>query len=223
MKILTIIKSWMDTLMRIIDNGKFFINPQKWMYLLCGLLAFVIPIVVTFIIIANADNFLSFGDSAWKKFVGYLGILLYFIYMYLMAYLVYLFWKSRIRNIDAYVKVGDNIVANPLFGHYIKCGGECLGMYIGLMPPVGGVLFYIYLMLTGSRAFYHDGNFLKYLVLFILFMCGCILLAWWVVFFFRFISERITLLPQVANDVRDLGDIHRAAVMLEEIKANEED
>jgi len=222
MNVLSLIKNWMYALMRIIDNGKFFIKPQKWVYFLFGILAFVVPLVVTYLIYDSFDDFIGPLDSGWDKFVGFVGITLFFIYLYLTAFLIFFFWKSRIANIDAHVKVGDNIVAIPLWAHAIKSYGECLGMYIGLLPPVGGALLYLFCLLTGEMDFYHDWLFLIYLLAWILLTVASVYLAWIVISFFRFISECISIRPQIANDVRDLGDIHRAAVMPEENKQSEE-
>lgn len=216
MNVITLIKDWMYALMRTIDNGSIFIKPQKWVYFLYGILAFVFPILVTIWIFDEGDVYFRYSEIFWTKFVAIIAIALFIVYMYLIAYLVFLFWKSRIANIDAHVKVGDNIVAMPLFSHLIKSIGECIGVYVGLLPPVGGALFYLFTLLTGEMDFYHDWHFIGYLLLWALMSFLCVLVAWFIVFLFRFFSERITLLPQIANDVRDLGDIHRAAVMPEE-------
>ena len=230
--------------MRLIDNGKFFIKPQKWWYFLLGVLAFVIPLLVTYklgemaidtfrtsrevynselegAIVRKAVEESGFKET-WKGIVGVIGIILFLIYQYVIAFVIFYFWKSRIKNLDSHVKVGDNIVALPLLAHSVKCIGEVLGVYIGLIPPVAGIFLYIFCLLTGENDFYKEWNFVLYLLMLALAIVVCIMLAWFIIFIFRVFSERITLRPQIANDVRDMGDIHRAAVMQEETKNIEE-
>lgn len=224
--------------MRLIDNGKFFIKPQKWWYFIFGLAAFIFPLIVTYLLVDQAIDVFRIGHKVydsdlggaivrdavekssfkdvWRGIVGVIGIILFLIYQYVVAFLFFYFWKSRIKNLDSHVKVGDNIVALPLMAHSVKCMGEVLGVYIGLIPPVAGIFLYIFFLLTGEYDFYHDWNFLKYLIVLAVAIVVCFMLAWGIIFLFRVISERITLRPQIANDVRDMGDIHRAAVMQEE-------
>lgn len=210
MEIFGSFKELSNSLMRNVDNGRFFIKPQKWLYFINGIIAFIFPLVVTYLIIDNKDLKYMFENSTWNKFVGILAIILFLVFMYYTAYITFLFWVSRMNNIDVHVKEGDNMVAIPLYAHYIQSYGEFLALNIGLIPSVGAVLLYLFLLLTGEANFYHDRHFLTYFLILVLVIIALVVGAWAIAFISHFISECIRVIAQIANDLRDVRDIHHS-------------
>jgi hypothetical protein len=131
---------------------------------------------------------------------------------------MYFFWKDRCRKMNQAVRVGDQIVALPLWAHLNQSLGESLGVYIGIVPSIGGILLYIWGLLTGFEYLDLFGNnimqtiFISLLAL-AAFILVNIFIGFVIVLISHFISESIKISAQIANDVRDLGDIHRAATM----------
>lgn len=205
-----------DKLLQGIDNGKYLIIPFKWLYMLHAIIGFILPAGYAYFLykLFDEDMFKYYmGDATWTKLVGFVFLFVFLAFLILIAYLVYLFWADRCQKIDNEVHVGDKIVAVPLFANYFQCVGDCYGVLIGIVPPMGAMLLYLFFALTGEMYFYSDGNFAKVFLAWVAFTLGCAFIGYIVVLISHFTSERIKLYAQIANDVRDLGDIHRAATM----------
>ena len=90
-----------------------------------------------------------------------------------------------------------------------------MGLLLGLIPAIGVVMVYIWQVLSGFHQFDFFDNFIKNLfggLLATIFAAAAsCLVGYAIVFLFRWMGELMRLRAQVANDVRDLGDIHRAA------------
>ena len=135
---------------------------------------------------------------------------------------IQLFWFHRCKKIDQVVKVGDQIVAIPLFSHFVQSLGEMYGLSVAVVTPVLIIILYLFGVLTGVDALGATGgdNYLLIILLGLLFVIiysvVSIIVGFLIVLITHFISEIIKLPAQIANDVRDLGDIHRAATMTNE-------
>lgn len=212
------IGTYLEKLLGWIDNGSFFISPMKWIYTVFAYLSFIPPFLLVYFIFELSDEGLFKYMSGWSKFTAYLFCLIFLAVVVFAAFLMYYFWKNRCKKIDQAVRVGDQIVALPLWAHFNQSLGESLGVYIGIVPSIAGVLIYIWGLLTGFEYLNMFGNnilqtiFISLLAL-VAFILANILIGFVIVIVSHFISECIKLSAQIANDVRDLADIHRAATM----------
>ena len=95
-----------------------------------------------------------------------------------------------------------------------------------MIPPMGATLFYLWGVITGFKyiePYAETDDIIKMLLLglliLVIFIFICLLLSYIVILIAHFIGESIRVRAQIANDVRDLGDIHRAATLLREAEA----
>lgn len=214
-----IINVYLSKILSLIDNGKFFIIPMKWIYKLFSILAFVLPLVVLFFIYQLFDSGMLKYAEGWTKFVAVVFCILFFVTMLGVAYANFLFWQSRCKKIDHIVKVGDQVVAIPLYSNLIQNSGEIWGINVAVVGPVLSLLVYLFTVFTGANAMGMGGSdnyFLLIiigLVTLIIYTIISIIIGFLIVLIFRFIAESIRLVAQIANDARDMGDILRAATM----------
>ena len=214
-----IINVYLSKLLAWIDNGKFFIIPMKWIYKLLSFLVFILPLVVLFMIYQLFDSGMLKYAEGWTKFVAVVFSLLFFVAVLAMAYVNFRFWQSRCKKIDQVVKVGDQVVAIPLYSNLIQNAGEIWGIYIAVVGPTYFFLIYLFTVFTGADVMGwggRDNYFLLIiigLIMMILFTALSIIIGFLTVLIFRFIAESIKLVAQIANDARDMGDILRAATM----------
>lgn len=212
----------LEKLLSWIDNGSFFISPMKWIYMVFAYLSFIPPFILVYFIFELSDEGLFKYMSGWSKFTAYLFCIIFLAVVVIAAIIMFFFWKDRCKKINQAVRVGDQIVALPLWAHLNQSIGESLGVYIGIVPSIAGILIYIWGLLTGFEYLNMFGNnilqtiFISLLAL-AAFIIANIFIGFVIVLISHFISESIKLSAQIANDVRDLGDIHRAATM----KSNE--
>ena len=215
MNFFSFIKRSFYKLLSWIDNGKFFIKPTKWGYTILAWLSILLPIAACVFIYQAYDGQVFGYVEGWEKFSLVLLSIFFFIFVCVAAYLNYLFWIHRRSAIDSTVKVGDQIVVIPVFAHFLQSWGESMGLLLGLIPAIGVVMVFIWQVLSGFHQFDLFDNYIKNffggLVVTILAVAACCLVGYSIVFLNRWMGELMRLRAQVANDVRDLGDIHRAA------------
>lgn len=218
------IKLFMSKLLSWIDNGKFFIHPMKWLYVVFAYLSFAQALVVIGIVYNWVESILRYMEG-WTKFSGYFLFFLFCVLVLVAGLLLYFFWMDRSKKVTRVVNEGDQIVAMPVSAHLLQSFGESYGISIAIVPSLGGVLFYLWSLLTGFTMFspfgsIEFGDFMKYflggLLMLAAFIVVCLLIGYCHILLFHFISESIRCRAQIANDVRDLGDIHRAATLVNE-------
>ncbi|MBQ9287710.1 MAG: hypothetical protein IJ212_04700 [Bacteroidaceae bacterium] len=215
---INVIKTGLNTLLSWIDSGNFFKKPMKVLYMITGYLSFLLPIalLVAFFnfkdIIEDFTSIKSLVDDGWPAFLYMIFIILFFIILFLLSYINFLFWKNRSEKLESLVKTGDQIVVIPVWADYVQSTGEVWGIFWGIVPSITAILALVFYILSG--AIFEDNFLLNLLVsvigcaLFILFwvICGFI-----IILMSHFIGESMRLKAQMANDIRDIGDIARAA------------
>lgn len=205
-----------------IDNGKFFILPMKGIYYLLSVLPFLWLIVLPYLYYQAFDSGMLTYANAWTKIVGVLFMIVFYVFVLAVCIFNFYFWFHRCKKIDHVVKVGDQIVAIPLFSHFVQSLGEMYGLSVAVVTPVLIIILYLFGVLTGVDALGATGgdNYLLIILLGLLFVIiysvVSIIVGFLIVLITHFLSEIIKLPAQIANDVRDLGDIHRAATMTNE-------
>jgi len=213
----------MTKLLSLIDSGKFFIQPMRWLYILFAYLSFVPALFILYWLYdTGIDGGLQYAKG-WVKFSGYLFCFIFAVFVIIAAILMFYFWMNRSQKVVRDVNEGDQIVAMPIWAHFIQSIFESSGVYIGIIPPFGAALFYLWSVFTGFKyiiPFSEFGDIIKMffvgLVALAFFTLICLLMSYIVILLAHYIGESIRVRAQIANDVRDLGDIHRAATMIYE-------
>ena len=139
-----IIGVYLSKLLSLIDNGKFFIIPMKWIYKILSVLIFIVPIIVLYKIIQLFDTGIFEYMGGWNKFVAVVVCVLFFVSVLALAYVNFRFWQSRCKKIDHVVKVGDQVVAVPLYSNLLQNIGEVWGINIAIVGPVFYFLAFFY-------------------------------------------------------------------------------
>ena len=211
-----LIKQYVDRLLQYIDSGRFFQSPIKVFYILIGVSTFLpvfLPIVLLFI--PQVHYFIS-SQGTWPTIVSYLGVLVLIVYFLVLGFFGFFYWRNRQRDLYATVRVGDKIKAIPVCAHIIRCLGEWNGVYLFVSTMGAYLILYVLALISGG------GDFEGFLIILfggllaIPLLCLILfLISYSIILSAHAISERLLIKAIVANNVSDLGDIHRAAVMPE--------
>lgn len=204
--------------LRFIDNGKILINPLKWWFVVKAVLPFILPVAF---LIGAIVAIVEVSDYA-----GVFDIILAIIFTLLAAavlavvcYLNFLFWMDRKRRIDSEVKVGDRIVAIPLCAYNVECNGVCAGVFTAVIPSLGAIYLFLLSLCIGGRflPFKFAGMAgVAGIFVVILVIAGAVVLGWFTIMVSKLMAESMKMFAQMTNDLRDVADIGRAAVMPEQ-------
>lgn len=185
-------------------------------YILIGVSTFLpvfLPIVLLFI--PQVHYFIS-SQGTWPTIVSYLGVLVLIVYFLVLGFFGFFYWRNRQRDLYATVRVGDKIKAIPVCAHIIRCLGEWNGVYLFVSTMGAYLILYVLALISGG------GDFEGFLIILfggllaIPLLCLILfLISYSIILSAHAISERLLIKAIVANNVSDLGDIHRAAVMPE--------
>lgn len=211
-----LIKQYVDRLLQYIDSGRFFRSPIKVFYILIGVSTFLpvfLPIVLLFI--PQVHYFIS-SQGTWPTIVSYLGVLVLIVYFLALGFFGFFYWRNRQRDLYATVRVGDKIKAIPVCAHIIRSLGEWNGIYLFVSTMGAYLILYVLALISGG------GDFEGFLIILFggllaipLLCLALFLISYPIILSAHAISERLLIRALVANNVSDLGDIHRAAVMPE--------
>lgn len=211
-----LIKQYVDRLLQYIDSGRFFRSPIKVFYILIGVTTFLpvfLPIVLLFI--PQVHYFIS-SLGTWPTIVSYLGVLVLIVYFLALGFFGFFYWRNRQRDLYATVRVGDKIKAIPVCAHIIRSLGEWNGIYLFVSTMGAYLILYVLALISGG------GDFEGFLIILFggllaipLLCLALFLISYPIILSAHAISERLLIRALVANNVSDLGDIHRAAVMPE--------
>lgn len=216
---MNLIKHYLEQYLGYIDDGRFFREPLKILYIIFGILPVSVPLFYLYTLVDDWDSMVGYSEG-WTKFTIVVAVLLIFVWLLAMAYCAFVYWMQRKNDLHHTIRVGEKIVAIPTLAHVVKCMGESYALVISLSVVGVYVILYVVSFLNGFSFFYYDptvGEFLKCavlgIVLFAVLLLGLFVFSYFVVLGAHTISEKLLVKAMIANDVRDLGDIHRAAVM----------
>lgn len=211
-----LIKQYVDRLLQYIDSGRFFRSPIKVFYILIGVSTFLpvlLPIALLFI--PQIHYFID-SQGGWTTVVCYFGVLVLIVYFLMLGFFGFFYWRNRQRDLYSTVRIGDKIKAIPVCAHIIRSLGEWNGVYLFVSTMGAYLIIYILALFTGGGSIemfliiLFGGLLLIPLVGLVLF-----LISYPIILTAHAISERLLIRAIVANNVSDLDDIHRAAVMPE--------
>ena len=220
------IKFCMTKFLSLIDSGRFFIHPMSWLYIVFACLSFVPALLILYYMYEEGIDGILRHTEGWIKFSGYLFCFLFALFVIVTAILMFYYWMNRSHKVAHIVNEGDQIVAMPVWAHFVQSLLESSGVYIALIPPMGATLLYLWGVITGFKyiePYAEAGDIFKFFLIGLLalaiFIFICLLLSYIIILIAHYIGESIRVRAQIANDVRDLGDIHRAATLLREAEA----
>lgn len=219
---MNIIKELIDKFMRTVDNGLFFREPMKWLYFFFGAVAFL----PAFAFLIATIYFIKFNYyTSWEIFTFVVNIICVFTFLLALGYLGWSFWSNRRRDLQQVVRIGDRINAIPIVAHYIQSVGEATFVFLFIAPIGTYIITFIIGLLNGFSIFgvrYLDvENYFKAFFALILVFIGLVIglfgICYLGILFTHFITEKMRIKAQLANDLRDVADIQRAAILPEEM------
>lgn len=220
------IKFCMTKLLSLIDSGRFFTRPMRWLYVFFAILSLVPTVLILYYLYEEGVDSILKHMEGWAKFSGYLFCIIFALYVIVAGILMFYYWMDRSCKVTQIVNDGDQIVAMPVWAHFVQSLMESWGVYTCLVPPIGVFLLYLWGLVSGFQVVnghFEFGDYIKTLfvgiVVLAIFIFVCFLLSYIIILLAHFIGESIRVRAQIANDVRDLGDIHRAATILRDIEA----
>lgn len=194
--------TFLNPLLGYIDNGRFFREPFRWLYVLFAVLNLLFPIYI----LAQAidKDFFKFADGKLT-----FAFILIFLILCAGAWGSYLLWMNRKNKLKEVVKDDHEFIAIPAMSHLTQTAGEWLGLYIGVI----GTLCSLIIMLFA-------GNELSYIlpipsgIFFIMPVYGFL-----IVVFARLLAELYRALAVIANNTKKLA---KPETRLEDIEDIEE-
>lgn len=129
--------SFLDPVWRYIDNGSFFREPFRWLYIAIAALNLLFPFVVIF---------LSVESGIFKYMPGgaIFAFVLVFILLLALGAMSFLLWMNRQKKLKEMSHETNEFVAIPMVSHFIQTLGEWMGFYIGIFGCVASLLFMLF-------------------------------------------------------------------------------
>lgn len=129
--------AFLDPVWRYIDNGSFFRDPFRWLYIAIAVLNLLFPLVVIFGAI---------GSGVFKYMPGgaIFAFVLIFILMLALGAMSFLLWMNRQKKLKELLHKDNEFVAIPMVSHFIQTLGEWMGFYIGIFGCVASLLFMLF-------------------------------------------------------------------------------
>ncbi|WP_291529927.1 hypothetical protein [Bacteroides sp. UBA939] len=129
--------TFLNPLLGYIDNGHFFREPFRWLYVIFAVLNLLFPIFVLVQAI-NADFF----KYAEGKII--FAFILIFIILCAGAWASYLFWMNRKDKLKESIEEDNEFVAIPVVSHLTQTVGEWFGLYIGVIGTLCALIIFIF-------------------------------------------------------------------------------
>lgn len=195
--------TFLDPMLGYIDNGRFFREPFRWLYVIFAILNLLFPIAVLVKIID-----MQFFRYAEGKAI--FAFILIFIILCIGAWGSYLLWINRKNKLKEVIQEDNEFVAIPVVSHLTQTIGEWLGLYIGVIGTLCSLIVALF-----------AANELKYVmpvstgIFFLMPIYGFL-----IVVFARLLAELYRALAVIANNTKKLTK--QEARVLEDIEDIEE-
>ena len=129
--------TFLDPLLGYIDNGRFFREPFRWLYVIFAVLNLLFPIFILAKVIE-----MDFFKYAEGKLI--LAFILLFIILCAGAWGSYLLWMNRKNKLKEAIQEENEFIAIPVASHLTQTMGEWLGLYIGVIGTLCSVVIAIF-------------------------------------------------------------------------------
>ncbi len=199
------VKTWVDKVVGTVDNGKFFREPVVFLYRVIGVVSFLLTLAVPFFL-AGQRGMLGkiFSEATINMIVLVLAALA-------MGFFSMMVWINRSNKLRTRIATGNDIVVIPLIADMVQTNGECTGFAIMVMSSVFGVFFGFI-----GQIFLDPRHYFAVLLCSLGITAALVLIGYGFVCLGHFFGENLRALAVITNNVRDLGDIHRAKAKQEE-------
>lgn len=198
--------TFLDPLLGYIDNGRFFREPFRWLYVIFAVLNLLFPIAILVIVIDT--GFFKFAEGK-----AIFAFILIFIILCGGAWGSYLLWMNRKNKLKEVIQEDNEFIAIPVVSHLTQTVGEWLGLYIGVV----GTLCSLIIALLAA-------NELQYVmpvstgIFFLMPIYGFL-----IVVFARLLAELYRALAVIANNTKKLTKTEaKTEAKLEDIEDIEE-
>lgn len=118
--------TFLDPLLGYIDNGRFFREPFRWLYVIFAVLNLLFPIAILVKVIDT--RFFKFAEGK-----AIFAFILIFIILCGGAWGSYLLWMNRKNKLKEVIQEDNEFIAIPVVSHLTQTVGEWLGLYIGVV------------------------------------------------------------------------------------------
>ena len=118
--------TFLAPLLGYIDNGRFFREPFRWLYVIFAVLNLLFPIAILVKVIDT--GFFKFAEGK-----AIFAFILIFIILCGGAWASYLLWMNRKNKLKEVIQEDNEFIAIPVVSHLTQTVGEWLGLYIGVV------------------------------------------------------------------------------------------
>lgn len=202
-------KRVIDKITSIVDGADFYREPVVFLYRVIGVANLLPFFALVYFLFFDEDGFGFFWRSMAGNFINKLVFLI--IFALATAYSL-LFWINRSNSLRAKVQNGSDIIVIPIVADFVQTVAEWYGLLIAIFAPIVLIYFGVIgqLFMSGGTGYFY----------FLLGAIGLIIvseiIAYVIISVGHFLAENMRAIATIANNVRDLGDIHRAATMAPE-------
>jgi len=187
--------SFIRPFLALIDRGQLFRKPFSWLYLLIAGLNLLLPLIL-FIKLIDV----GFLDADAKSIIS---IFLFWLVIVFLSWVSFQLWFDRSKKVLKVSLDEDDLVATPVFSHFIQTFGEWLGVWVG----VGGGLFALlltlllggeaYMSISGRGIFPGLSSFDGPIFILLMPIYGFLIIV-----FSRFLAEQFRAIASIANNTR---------------------
>ena len=180
--------TFLDPLLGYIDNGRFFREPFRWLYVIFAVLNLLFPIAILVKVIDM--GFFTFAEGK-----AIFAFILVFIILCGGAWGSYLLWMNRKNKLKDIIQENNEFIAIPVVSHLTQTIGEWLGIYIGVIGTLCSLIIALF-----------AANELQYImpvstgIFFLMPIYGFL-----IVVFARLLAELYRALAVIANNTKKLA------------------
>ena len=182
-------QSFVKPFLDYIDNGNFFRQPVKILYMIIGALNALLPFYLLYQLI----------DSGVFEFAGtgmIFGIVISWLIMLGGFVFVGILWWTRAEQFDTMAGQGDEYPVTPVFAHIVRTSGEAFGVIVGVILFLVTLVMLVFAGETGLSALNSLGDF-GWASLLILPVTG-----FFIIVTSRFLSEQIRAIVNIAQNTK---------------------
>ena len=213
--------SFLLPVLNLIDNGKLFREPLRWLYFFLASLNLLMPLGL--IILAAGSP-----ETIFSGFFFILGFVLFFLAVCFTSWVGFQIWWNRADTLRLFSSEGDENFATVAFSHFLQTSGEWLGatvalngFFLGVLVLLGGLILRLIngeglpqdspdmLFFLAVRFGFYPGGILMYFLVILAPLAGYLILVTT-----RFLAEQLRALAATANYSRKILKIQLRRIRL---------
>lgn len=192
-----VIKQWINKLLGMIDSGRFFRDPMRWLYIIIGVL----------VTLGCLGAIWGLIDSSAFKYQPVYAILATLM-LIVVGVFALLFWINRSKRLKDMVRDNDDIVAIPVVAHFTQSAGECVGIIVG---TAGALMGFLLPLLAGDMAGYAFRELIPFsvsgpLLVAIFAALFCVIYGFLIILISHFWAEMMRAIASIANSTQKIAN-----------------